>query len=69
MRMDVIDGYDLWRCVSPSRFPGSSDGKRVSLQCGRHELNPLEEGRSPGGRHGNPLQYSGLENPIVSAAC
>ena len=20
-------------------------------------------GRSPGGRHGNPLQYSGLENP------
>ena len=21
-------------------------------------------GRSPGGRHGNPLQYSCLENPI-----
>ena len=20
-------------------------------------------GRSPGGRHGNPLQYSGMENP------
>ena len=22
-------------------------------------------GRSPGGGHGNPLQYSGLENPTV----
>ena len=21
-------------------------------------------GRSPGGRHGNPLQYSGLETPM-----
>ena len=21
-------------------------------------------GRSPGGAHGNPLQYSGLENPM-----
>ena len=21
-------------------------------------------GRSPGGKHGNPLQYSGLENPM-----
>ena len=24
----------------------------------------LESGRSPGGRHGNPLQYSCLENPM-----
>jgi len=23
-----------------------------------------EKGRSPGGGHGNPLQYSCLENPI-----
>ena len=23
-----------------------------------------ESGRSPGGRHGNPPQYSGLENPM-----
>ena len=25
-------------------------------------------GRSPGGRHGNPLQYSCLENPIDRGA-
>ena len=23
-----------------------------------------ESGRSPGGGHGNPLQYSGLKNPM-----
>ena len=27
-----------------------------------------ESGRSPGGEHGNPLQYSCLENPINRAA-
>ena len=26
-------------------------------------------GRSPGGRHGNPLQYSHLENPMDGGAC
>jgi len=26
-------------------------------------------GRSPGGRHGNPLQYSCLENPMDRGAC
>ena len=25
-------------------------------------------GRSPGGRHGNPLQYSCLENPVDRGA-
>ena len=26
-------------------------------------------GRSPGGGHGNPLQYSCLENPVHRGAC
>ena len=26
-------------------------------------------GSSPGGRHGNPLQYSCLENPMDRGAC
>ena len=26
-------------------------------------------GRSPGGQHGNPLQYSRLENPMDRGAC
>ena len=33
------------------------------LQCGRHESTP-GLGRSPGGGHGNPLQYSCLENTM-----
>ena len=36
--------------------------KKILLQCGRPGFNP-GLGRSPGGGHGNPLQYSGLENP------
>ena len=28
----------------------------------------LGSGRSPGGRHGHPLQYSFLENPMDSGA-
>ena len=29
----------------------------------------LRSGRSPGGGHGNPLQYSHLENPMDRGAC
>ena len=32
---------------------------------GIREVGSISElGRSPGGRHGNPLQYSCLENPM-----
>ena len=44
-------------------FLGSSDGKESACNVGDpgsiHEL-----GRSPGGGHGNPLQYFCLENPM-----
>ena len=43
-------------------FPGGSDGKESACNAGDLGLNP-GLGRSPGGRHGNPLQYSCLENP------
>ena len=43
-------------------FPGSSDGKKPACNAG--DLSSiLGLGRSPGGGHGNPLQYSCLENP------
>ena len=29
----------------------------------------LKEGRSPGGQHSNPFQYSCLENPMDRGAC
>ena len=43
-------------------FPGISDGKESTCNEGDLGLIP-GLGRSPGGRHGNPLQYSCLENP------
>ena len=43
-------------------FPGGSDGKESACNVGDLGLIPGLE-RSPGGGHGNPLQYSFLENP------
>ena len=42
-------------------FPGGSDGKESTCNAGDLGLIP-GFGRSPGGGHGNPLQYSCLEN-------
>jgi len=42
--------------------PGGSDGKEPTCNAGDTGLIP-GSGRSPGGGHGNLLQYSCLENP------
>ena len=43
-------------------FPGGSDSKESTCNAG--DLGSVPGlGRSPGGAHGNPLQYSCLENP------
>jgi len=42
-------------------FPGGSDGKESTCSSGELGLIP-GLGRSPGGGHGSPLQYSCLEN-------
>ena len=43
-------------------FPGNSDGKESTCNVG--DLGSiLGLGGSPGGGHGNPLQYFCLENP------
>ena len=42
-------------------FPFGSDGKESTCKVGDLGLIP-GLGRSPGGGHGNPLQYSCLEN-------
>ena len=44
-------------------FPGGSDGKGSAGNMGNLGSTP-GSGRSPGGGHGNPLQYSRLENPM-----
>ena len=43
-------------------FPGSSAGKEPACNAGDPGSIP-RLGKSPGERHGNPLQYSCLENP------
>ena len=57
----------------PSRFNlslgflGGSDGKESACNAGDPSLIP-GSGRPPGGGHGNPLQYSCLENPMDRGA-
>ena len=48
-------------------FPGGLDGKESA--CNSEDLGSIPGlGRSPGGGHGNPLQYSCLENPMDRGA-
>ena len=48
-------------------LPGGSDGKESTCNAGDLPSIP-ELGRSPGGGHGNPLQYSCLENSVDRGA-
>ena len=47
-------------------FPGGTSGKDPVCRCRRHKTQGSipGPGRSPVGGHGNPLQYSRLENPM-----
>ena len=44
-------------------FPGGSDGEESACSAGDLVSIP-GLGRSPGGEHDNPLQYSCLGNPM-----
>ena len=63
-RFFSIIGYykilNLFPCAMG--FPGGSVIKNVPANTGDTGSIP-RSGRSPGGGNGNPLQYSGLENP------
>ena len=48
-------------------LPGGSDDKESTYNAGDLGLIP-GLGRYPGGGHGNPLQYSCLENPMDRGA-
>ena len=51
----------------PWDFTGGSNGKESVYSAG--DLGSIPGlGRSPGGGHGNPLQYSCLENPMDRGA-
>ena len=60
--------YNIWIQHSlPLGFPGGSDSKEST--CNTGDLGSIPElGRSPGGGHGNPLQYFCLENPMERGA-
>ena len=48
-------------------FSGGASDKEHACQCIRDVSDPWS-GRFPGGGHGNPLQYSCLENPMDGEA-
>ena len=48
--------------VLHSGFPGGTSVKELACQCQQHKK--CQQGRSLGGGHGNPLQYSCLENSM-----
>ena len=50
----------------PNLSPGGAIGQEPTCQCRRHKKHGSipGSGRSPGEGHGNPLQYSCLENPM-----
>ena len=53
--------------VSLPGFPGGPLVKNSPANAGDMDSTP-GLGRSPGGEHGNPLQYSCLENPMDRGA-
>ena len=63
-----IVSYILWKSVlRNSGLPQGLSGKEPACRTGNPGSDP-GLGRSPGGGHGNPLQYSCLENPIDRGA-
>ena len=57
----------LWKEEFTTYLSGGSDSKECACKAGNLGLIP-GSGRSPGGGHGNPLQYSCLENPMDGGA-
>ena len=52
-------------------FPGGASSKEPTSQCRLDRRDAVlisGSGRSPGGGHGHPLQYSCLENPMARGA-
>jgi len=56
--------------MCPMGFPGGASGKEPPANAGdiTDTSSIPESGRAPGGGHGSPFQYSGLENPMDRGA-
>ena len=59
------------KCCCVLDSSGGTSGKELGCQC-RLDVTDVGlipgSGRSPGGGHGNPFQYSCLENPVDRGA-
>ena len=72
LSMKIFFIFFLQQCLDVSLnwllgFPGGSDDEESTCNAGDQGLLP-GSGRSPGGRHSNPLQYSCLENAMDRGA-
>ena len=72
LSMKIFFIFFLQQCLDVSLnwllgFPGGSDDEESTCNAGDQGLLP-GSGRSPGGRHSNPLQYSCLENLVDRGA-
>ena len=59
-----------WHIAEKTTVPGRTGGKEHACQCSRPKkcrFDPWVR-KSPGGGHGNALQYSCLENPMDRGA-
>ena len=65
--LGISEQLILSSCKGNKDFPCDSDNKESACNVGDLGLIPGLE-RSPGGGHGNPLQYSCLENPMDRGA-
>ena len=66
----VASGLCCARFCERPGFPGGARGQEPACQCGGPSRRwfPPWVGKSPGGGHGTPLQYSCLENPADRGA-
>ena len=62
LKKKLLNSSHIGGIMPGAGFPGGSDNKDFTSNAGGLGLSPGLE-RSPGGGHGNPSQYSWLENP------
>ena len=62
----LVTTFRILHCGTPR----GASGKEPACQCRRHKRHEfnLWVRKIPGGGHGNPLQYSCLENPMARGA-
>ena len=63
----LTGGQQGQTCPAFCAFLGDASHKEITCQCRRY-LRDAGSGRSSGGRHGNPLQYSCLQNSMDRGA-